>query len=160
MDLWTDALTQHFTFLFCKERELQWPQCDLEDANQLVKVQLKLYRPHRCPLGLICHRQWSHAKCLRCHQWFTCGNTILSNSYLYVWSDDPGWCSHQHKQPISKCWIHSFSCQCVTFMGVDRLDLKQCWFLLCVYFQGCNVYSLSPTSCLLSSLYTSAFNTN
>ena len=36
-------------------------------------------------------------------------------------------------------------------MGVDRLDLKQWvgWFFLCIYFQDCNVYSLSPTSCLL-----------
>lgn len=40
VDLWTDALTQHFTFLFYKERERQWPQCDPEEANQLVKVHL------------------------------------------------------------------------------------------------------------------------
>lgn len=62
-----------------------------------------------------------------------------------------------------KCWIHSFSCQCATFMGVDGLGLKQWarWFFPCVYFQGCNVNSLSPTSCLLfSPLYTGTFNTS
>ena len=35
-------------FLFYKVTELQWPQCDLEDASELVKVKLKLYPLHRC----------------------------------------------------------------------------------------------------------------